>query len=133
VSFRKTDVFEHRRSLGIVSKVVVEKQSGNISIGLQLLARQSWPVTYTQTDVVDIQKGLFYGIKEASGEKGYLLTDKFVLKNDDTIRMTLKNDELTIILGNRKNVGLGYWQFECRRLAENVKVAAPTKKGYDFI
>jgi len=133
VSFRKTDIAEHRRSLGIVSKLVVEKQSGKISVGLQLLARQSLPVTYVHIDTGISQKGLFYGIKEPDGEKGFLLTDNFVLKNDDIIRMTLKNEDLPIILGNRRNVGLGYWQFECRRLAENAKASLPAKKGYDFI
>jgi len=133
VSFRKTDIAEHRRSLGIVSKLVVEKQSGKISVGLQLLARQSLPVTYVHIDTGISQKGLFYGIKEPDGEKGFLLTDNFVLKNDDIIRMTLKNEDLPIILGNRRNVGLGYWQFECRRLAENAKASVPAKKGYDFI
>jgi len=37
-------------------------------------------------------------------------------------------------LSNRKNVGLGYWQFECRRVAEKSKpISAQAKKGYDFI
>lgn len=133
VSFRKMDLPEHRRTLGIVSNIIVEKQSGRISIGLQLLARQALPVHYIKMDGGSSQKGLFYGIKEPDGEKGFLLTDNFVLKNDDTIWMTMKNEELPIILGNRRNVGLGYWQFECRRLAENIKVSAPAKKPYDFI
>lgn len=133
VSVRKTDMPEHRRSLGIVNKVSVEKQSEKIIFGLQLLARQIFPVTYTQMESRVSQKGVFYGIKDADGEKGMLLTDSFVLKNDDTIWLTLKNEDLMIVLGNRKNIGLGYWQFECRRLAEHIKAPVQPKKGYDFI
>jgi hypothetical protein len=37
-------------------------------------------------------------------------------------------------LKNRKNVGLGYWQFECVRIKEKKKHMPTThKKGYDFI
>jgi len=133
VSVRKSDMPEHRRALGIVIRVSVEKQSEKIIFGLQLMARQIFPVTYTLTAGGNSQKGVFYGVKDSEGEKGMLLTDSFVLKNDDTIWLTLKNEDLMIILGNRKNIGLGYWQFECRRLAEHVKAPVQPKKGYDFI
>ncbi|MEQ1621600.1 MAG: hypothetical protein ABL919_09350 [Methylococcales bacterium] len=133
VSVRKSDMPEHRRALGIVIRVSVEKQSEKIIFGLQLMARQIFPVTYTLTAGGNSQKGVFYGVKDSEGEKGMLLTDSFVLKNDDTIWLTLKNEDLMIILGNRRNIGLGYWQFECRRLAEHVKAPVQPKKGYDFI
>jgi hypothetical protein len=137
VSFRKTDVPEHKRSLGIVNKVIVDKQSGKINFGMQLLAHQSVAVTYIQLDEVgkDVpQKGLFYNAKELEDEKTYLITDSFMLKNDDIIRMYMANEDFPVVLSNRKNVGLGYWQFECRRVAEKSKpTSAQAKKGYDFI
>jgi len=137
VSFRKADSPEHKRSLGIVNKVVVEKQSGRINFGMQLLAHQSIAVTYVQLDEVgkDIpQKSLFYSAKELEYEKNYIITDSFMLKDDDVIRMFMNNEDFPVVLSSRKNVGLGYWQFECRRVAERSKpTAAQTKKGYDFI
>ncbi len=138
VSFRKADSPEHKRSLGIVNKVIVDKQSGRINFGMQLLAHQSIAVTYVQLDEVgkDIpQKALFYRTKELEYEKSYIITDSFMLKDDDVIRMFMNNEDFPVVLSNRKNVGLGYWQFECRRVAEKGKllVSAQGKKGYDFI
>jgi hypothetical protein len=137
VSFRKTDAPEHKRSLGIVNKVIVDKQSGRINFGMQLLAQQSVAVTYAPLDESgkDIpQKGLFYSAKELDSEKNYIITDSFMLKDGDVIRMFTNNEDFPVALNNRKNVGLGYWQFECRRVAEKSKpMPAQAKKGYDFI
>ncbi|TRW94767.1 hypothetical protein [Candidatus Methylobacter oryzae] len=137
VSFRKTDSPEHKRSLGIVNKVIVDKQSGRINFGMQLLAHQSAAVTYVHLDELGKeapQKGLFYSAKELEYEKSYIVTDSFMLKDDDVIRMFMNSEDFPVVLSNRKNVGLGYWQFECRRVAEKVKPVSPqTKKGYDFI
>ncbi|MGZ5050339.1 MAG: hypothetical protein ACXWF8_13085 [Methylobacter sp.] len=137
ISFRKTDTPEHKRSLGIVNKIIVEKQSGRINFGMQLLAQQSIAVTYVPSDDVgkDMpQKGLFYSAKEQEFEKNYIITDSFMLKDDDVIRMFINNEDFPVVLGNRKNVGLGYWQFECWRIAENIQPASDqVKKGYDFI
>lgn len=138
VSFRKTDSPEHKRSLGIVNKVIVDKQSGRINFGMQLLAHQSIAVTYVHLDESgkDIpQKGLFYSAKELEYEKSYINTDSFMLKDGDVIRMFMNNEDFPVVLSNRKNVGLGYWQFECRRVAEKGKLSVSTqgKKGYDFI
>ncbi|MGZ4968420.1 MAG: hypothetical protein ACXV7H_02720 [Methylobacter sp.] len=137
VSFRKTDSPAHKRSLGIVNKVIVDKQSDRINFGMQLLAHQSIAVTYVQLDESgkDIpQKGLFYSAKELEYEKNYIVTDSFMLKDDDVIRMFMNNEDFPVVLNSRKNVGLGYWQFECRRVAEKDKpILLQAKKGYDFI
>lgn len=137
VSFRRTDSPEHKRSLGIVNKVIVDKQSGRINFGMQLLAHQSNAVSYGPLDGSDkdiLQKGLFYSSKEQECEKNYIITDSFMLKDDDVIRMFMNNENFPVALSNRKNVGLGYWQFECRRVTEKSKpMPAQAKKGYDFI
>jgi cyclic-di-GMP-binding protein len=54
------------------------------------------------------------------------------LKDGDIIRLFKDNGNFPIALKNRKNVGLGYWQFECTMVEENRK-QVQTKKGYDFI
>ncbi|MDP3878155.1 MAG: hypothetical protein Q8Q50_14355 [Methylobacter sp.] len=139
VSFRKSDSPEHKRSLGIVNKVIVDRQSGRINFGMQLLAHQSIAVTYVLLEEAskDIppQKGLFYSAKELDYEKSYIITASFMLKDGDIIRMMMNNDDFPVVLSNRKNVGLGYWQFECRRVAAEKDKSLPShaKKGYDFI
>lgn len=167
VSFRRTDVPEYERLLGVVDKVVVTKQNGKIIFGLRLLTNAFISVDYNQFDpdasetpapakTVEpakkdnakkdtktaanniptpptpepLKKGLLYH----DHEQEYLIADTFMLKDDDTLRIHINNDSFTVALRNRKNVGLGYWQFECVRLKEKRKHILPTaKKGYDFI
>ncbi|MGZ8161370.1 MAG: hypothetical protein ACXWTT_00720 [Methylobacter sp.] len=135
VSFRKTDMPKHKRYLGIVDKIVVTKQSGKINFGMHLLATNSLAVTYRQLEAPPnkaSQKGLLYTIKEENIEKSYIITDNFMLKEGDAILILIKNENFPMALGNRKNIGLGYWQFECSPTAEMEK-PMQTKKGYDFI
>ncbi|CAG1020527.1 Cyclic-di-GMP receptor FimW [Patescibacteria group bacterium] len=168
VSFRKTDMPEHERLLGVIDKVIVARQTGKIIFGVKLLTPEFTSVDYNQFDAnapetppapvtppktaaesskkdtaknaansaptpapEPLKKGLFY----TNNEQEYLITDTFMLKDEDTLRIHLHNDSFSVSLKNRKNVGLGYWQFECIRLKEKKKHILPTanKKGYDFI
>jgi hypothetical protein len=47
--------------------------------------------------------------------KSYFITDTFMLKTGDLIRLFVEHDEFSVILKNKKNIGLGYWQFECTK------------------
>jgi cyclic-di-GMP-binding protein len=173
-SFRRTDMPEHTRLLGVVDKVVVAKQSGKIIFGIKLLTPQFISVEYNQFDVNAVtptntaatevakttsstltaketakngssaatttattttealKRGLFYSNDE---QVDCLIIDTFMLKDDDTLRIHMHHDSFSVILKNRKNVGLGYWQFECIRIKEKKKCILSTtnKKGYDFI
>jgi phage major head subunit gpT-like protein len=152
VSFRKTDMPEQSRLLGVVDKVIVAKQSGKIIFGMRLVTPQFISVEYSQLDssvVAEgsknsagsansaatatevLKKGLFYGTNE---QEEYIITDTFMLKDEDVLRIHPTNDSFSATLKNRKNVGLGYWQFECVRIKEKKKhIPATNKKGYDFI
>lgn len=157
VSFRKTDMPEYSRLLGVVDKVIVAKQSGKIIFGMKLLTQDFISVEYSQLDssasisigtttpetpknganasaataVPEVlKKGLFYNINEQE----YIITDTFMLKDEDVLRIYASHDSFSATLKNRKNVGLGYWQFECVRIKEKKKhIPTATKKGYDFI
>jgi cyclic-di-GMP-binding protein len=132
VSFRKTELPPYQRCLGVVDKVVVEK-NGKFYFGMRLLALQIYAVSYMQANAAEHEapkKGLFYKTKEQ--EEGYLITDTSGLKNDDVIRLSMNNENFPVALKNRKNIGAGYWQFECVRVIENTKRQQP-KKGFDFI
>jgi uncharacterized protein YjbK len=79
----------------------------------------------------ELKKALFYSTDK---QEDYLITDTFMLKDEDTLRIHTHNDSFSVALTNRKNVGLGYWQFECIRLKERKKHTPTTNsKGYDFI
>jgi hypothetical protein len=172
LSFRKTDMPEHERLLGVIDKIIVTKQSGKIIFGMKLLTPHFISVDYSQGDATTanentkppevlkstlvsetpkkganandanknapaapvevLKKGLFYSKSE---QEEYIITDTFILKDDDVLRIhATKNESFSATLKNRKNVGLGYWQFECVKIKEKKKhIPSATKKGYDFI
>ena len=136
ISFRKKDSPASRRSLGVVNKITSVKVDGKIGFEVQILCNQVFAVTYKpykSQDSTDLaQKALIYGVKTQDSEKSYIILESFSLKDGDLIRMTMNNEAFPIILRDRKNIGLGYWQFECRRV-EELTSHAETTKGYDFI
>ncbi len=134
VSFRKTDKVENYRLIGIVDKLEVSKQSNKINFGIHLLTNQSIAVTYMQSAAAkddSPQKALFYTSTKTGGGN-YIVTDNFILKDDDMIRLFINNENYPILLKNKKNIGLGYWQFSCSKISERESPSQP-QKGYDFI
>jgi hypothetical protein len=118
ISFRKIDQPEHKRLLGVVDKLIVTNQSKKISFGVHLLAHQCLAVDYlpmTASNGDTPKKALLYGTKEQEG-KNYILIETFKLKEGDFIRVFIKNENFPILLKNKKNIGLGYWQFECMKV-----------------
>jgi cyclic-di-GMP-binding protein len=135
ISFRKADKPSQKRSLAVVNELIVNKQSGKISFGVNLLAAQYHSVFYTMANTADTSsanKGLFYNDDQQFDETSFLVVDNFMLKEGDLIKMLMNQDSIYLILKGRKNVGLGYWQFECQRIAAKIDKPQP-KKGYDFI
>ncbi|WP_394753394.1 hypothetical protein [Crenothrix sp.] len=135
VSFRKQQEPESNRSLGIVNKVNDVSQAGKIAFGVQLLADRFYTVICQHRHAAQNnaqQKGVFYSIKELSGEKSYVITDYFMFEDNDIVDLTVEQEDFPVTMKNRKNIGLGYWQFECQRIIEHTKPVQP-KKGYDFI
>jgi hypothetical protein len=136
VSFRKTNDQESKRFLGIVKKITMPKQDGHIVFELIPLTPQSYAVTYLNSDSNSEQyKALLYGTKTNAGERSFIIMESFMHKDGDIIRVFMSDNEFSVILGNRKNIGLGYWQFECRQVEESqmMQKEQDMKKGYDFI
>ncbi|WP_019864783.1 hypothetical protein [Methylovulum miyakonense] len=120
VSFRKAGTPANKRSLGIVDKLVVEKENGKVSFGLSLLTPHALAVNYFQLNTganEAFKKALFYQVKDQES-KSYLITDTFFLKTGDMIRLFIEHEEFNITLKNKKNIGLGYWRFECMKTPE---------------
>lgn len=137
ISFRRGDVPEHKRSLGVVSKIPITRADGRVEFEIKALAPQAHAVNYLPigADKKDPpQKGLIYGVKEGDEEKSYLIVESFMFKEEDILRLFISGENFPIVLRDRKNVGLGYWQFECRRIPEQFAMKQDvSKKGYDFI
>lgn len=135
VSLRKADNPDNTRTLGIVNQLLIEKQTNNLVFGVESLTSQCYPVTYNLLDASKKEeplKALLYASAETDGDKSYLITDNFMLKNGDVARILWKNEDYPVSLHNRKNIGLGYWQFQCVKIMESTKLSS-AKKGYDFI
>ncbi len=141
VSFRKVDTPQSKRALGMVNKIIMPKQkNGSLDFELQLIAPQIYAVTYSlavNEDEGGPQKALLYGVKGGVEDKRYIIVDSYSLKEQDIVRLTMPQDEFLIVLLDKKNIGLGYWQFECKRVVETeaqaIQPSAVKKKGYDFI
>lgn len=135
ISIRKADAQDRSRTLGIVNHIQTDKQANSIVFGVQYLAGQCHAVTYSPLDSSKKEepiKALLYAGQDEEGDKSYLITDNFILKNNDVVRINWKTEEFPVTLHERKNIGQGYWQFQCVRIMESSKLAN-TKKGYDFI
>jgi cyclic-di-GMP-binding protein len=135
ISFRKADQSGQKRSLAVVNELVVAKQSSKISFGVNLLTTHYYAVFYTMANAANTEssyKGLFYNADEQLDEASFLVADNFMLKEGDVIKMLMNQENIYLVLKDKKNVGLGYWQFECQRIAARIDKTQP-KKGYDFI
>ena len=140
ISFRKVNSPRNKRSLGVVDKIVMPKQKNtSLDFEIQLISPQVYSVDYTLMNNEknnESQKALLFGIKDGSIDKRFIIVDSFSLKENDLVQLEMHLEEFMIILLNKKSVGLGYWQFECKRTSDKEAGAlksASKKKGYDFI
>ena len=134
ISLRKANAPIQKRSLAIVNELIVAKQVGKISFGLSLLANYYHAVYYSMVDTADPSsyRGLFHSVDDQYDEASFVVVDNYLLKEGDIIRMPVGQEDIHLVLKERKNVGLGYWQFKCQRVAAKAEKSRP-KKGYDFI
>jgi len=135
ISFRKTNQPEHKRSIGVVNKISVQKGTDKIQFEIMLLTHRAHVVMYSMMPEEGEHKkykALIYGIKvEGAEERSMLIVESFMLKEQSIVRLYLNDNNFPIVLRDRKNIGVGYWQFDCRQLEEQV-VATTSNKGYDF-
>jgi hypothetical protein len=135
ISFRKADLPNSKRSLAVVNELIVAKQSGKVSFGANLMTDNYHAVYYLMGNATEKDlplKGLFYNDGEQLSDSSFLIVDNFMLKDGDLIKMQMILESIYLVLKNKKNVGLGYWQFECNRVAPKSE-QPQSKKGYDFI
>jgi len=120
ISFRKVDMPPHKRTLGVVNRLIVEKDSGRISFGLRMLTDKVMPVRYLKNDgqLSDVPKNALLYKLEDEIDKNFIIMDTFIFKDGDSIQLYVNQDQFPIVLKNRKNIALGYWQFECLRIPE---------------
>ncbi len=135
ISYRRVDQPGSKRCLAIVNELIVAKQNNKISFGVNQLTIHYHAVYYRMGNTTDNEapsKGLFYNADERFGEASFLVVDNFILKEGDLIKMQLKDENIYLVLKDKINIGLGYWQFECNRIAAKTD-KQEAKKGYDFI
>ncbi|MDQ7089621.1 MAG: hypothetical protein Q9M50_03130 [Methylococcales bacterium] len=142
ISFRKIDTPQNQRALGVIEKISMPKRKKNqLDFEIKLIASKIYAVSYVLKDKTGQnfpQNALFYNEKSDNTPKQFIIIESYLLKEGDVIQLTLLPDKFWVELSNKKNVGLGYWQFECKRIVElkakpkRVK-KTEEKKGYDFI
>lgn len=141
VSFRRTDALPHQRALAVVCKIQMPKQDKKLIFELTVIAAQPYPVTYQDSHApgnAETKKALLYASKVDGEERSYIVLESFMVKDGDILTMHMAQEVFPIILNGRKNIGLGYWQFECRRILEKLPEASVQNKaqaqakGFDF-
>ncbi len=136
ISYRKADQQNSKRSLAVVNELIVAKQSGKISFGVKLVTNRYHAVYYTMANAATSEtplKALFFNDDEQYDDASFLVVDNFMLKDGDLIKLQMNQEKIYLILKGKKNIALGYWQFECNRVAAKMDMSQSSKKGYDFI
>jgi hypothetical protein len=131
VSFRKTDTQRYQRTLGVICKILLPKQDNKLIFEITVIAAQSFAVSYIPINAPlesEQKKALLYAVKSNDGERSFIILESFMIKDGDILRMFMGQQNFPIILIGRKNIGLGYWQFECRQLMEKQVPVQDRKK-----
>jgi len=80
------------------------KEEGRISFGVNMLTHHCIPVTYLPlhaTMQTVPKQGLFYKSQEAEGGS-YLITETYLLKDNDVIRLFIHQEDFAILLRKKK-------------------------------
>ena len=135
ISLRKSDQPQNIRSFGVITRITVGFLESNVDFEIQILSERVIPATFIDKSMEadeEHKQALFFIKRSGQEDKSYLIIESFMLKNGDTISLFIEDESFPVILTDKKNIGLGYWHFECRKLAEEIQVNE-VKKGYDFI
>lgn len=119
VSLRKAYTEENTRLLGIVDKLIVAKEKNKIIFGVRMLAQQCAAVIYLPLEPRknEIPKRALYYSTGEKDKDGYIILDTSIFKDGDAIRLFVNQENFVVImLVHKKNIGLGYWQFECHKM-----------------
>lgn len=121
ISIRKADVAISRRALGVVNQLMLEKEKLQVIFGISLLADQYLPVDYRckmGRDTYEHQGNALLCKQEEQKGKNFLIMDNFLFKEGDKLNLQVNQNEISVLLKQKTNIALGYWQFECVRLVE---------------
>ncbi|NOQ64155.1 MAG: hypothetical protein GQ582_06560 [Methyloprofundus sp.] len=120
ISFKKVSQEEDKRTLGVVNKLSILKGTEILEFGVSLISSNAHAVLFSEVEKTEEQvkqEALIYNVKlEGGEERSYLIVDSFMLKELDMVRLYLSGQNFPALLRERKNIGLGYWQFDCRRV-----------------
>ncbi|MCK4493546.1 MAG: hypothetical protein KAU26_05790, partial [Methylococcales bacterium] len=119
ISFRKIGSQQNQRLLGVVSRIMTDKpKSYYLEFNVSLISSNVHAVSFSFQNKEGkkiVQKALFYQQKqEKDDNKSFLIINTYVVKEQAIIDLQLFSKCLQIKLSNKKNIGLSYWQFECK-------------------
>jgi hypothetical protein len=127
ISLKKLEDAYSNRSIGVISRISMATVESSVDFEVQLLGE------YINAAIINIISKdndesedipvLFYIAQNDKNNRSYLILDSFSLKNDDIVRLDLFDKEIMVVLRKRKNIGLGYWRFECRRIKDQMQEA----------
>lgn len=135
ISLRKPNEPHKKRAIGVISSISLASLESNADFEVKLLGEKIRAATISFTPdgkASEDTSVLFYITQNGQDKRSYLITESFMLKNDDIVKLCIDDREFPVVLRKRNTIGLGYWQFECRRIKQQEQ-ETNIKKGYKFI
>jgi len=116
LSFRKANEPKNQRILAVVNQIFAYRGNNKLNFGVKLLATQCIPAFYSfgDGDFIERQSPALL-LKQEKG-LAQIVIDNSVFNEGDSLALRVNQKEFNVLLHNKINVALGYWQFDCERL-----------------
>ncbi len=118
VSLRKINAQKKQRVLAVVNEICMYRTENTLNIGVRLLTSQCIPAFYRCRDSAENERhgiALLLKPRQNLGKSLHMIIDTSIFKEGDTLSLTVKQKTFNVVVHNKANVALGYWQFECRQ------------------
>jgi cyclic-di-GMP-binding protein len=122
------------RSLAVICKLHLNPVGPGLVFEVRQLADSCFPVHFSapRNDGQEPYKALLYTLNDRQQLRSYIVLESVVLQEEDVINLYMSSERFPIVLKNRRNIGLGYWQFECLRIQHSDDTLTYKKNVYDF-
>ncbi len=117
LSLRKANEPKKQRLLAVVNQIFACRSNNKLNFGVNLLATQCIPTSYSARDnTANERHGPALLFKQGKTESTQIILDNSVFNEGDHLSLRVNQKEFRVMLHNKNNIALGYWQFTCERL-----------------
>lgn len=122
LSFRKANEPKKQRVLAVINQLFAYRGNNKLNFGVKLLATQCIPISYRSRDNDENERqGPALLVKQEKKSVAQIILDNSVFNEGDILSLRVNQKVFSVLLHNKSNVALGYWQFDCERLKTKVQ------------